>query len=480
MISVDDLNNWIEPMGGHPQAKTPNLSKFADEAMVFQNAYCASPSCNPSRTAIMTGKNPWTTGLYNNPQIWRHVLGDELTLPEYFKIHGYWTGGAGKIFHNNMPDPRSWDEYFPSKIQHFPYYYLPDFDSVNQKMIFTKQDNEIREDSPKGYKFTMPHYKGMYVAFDFKPLPFSTSETGDYSSVKWVSEQLKKDHDQPFFLACGIYRPHLPWYVPQEYFDKFPIDSVQLPNVLENDLIDVPPLGQRTARQFWHQKILENDLWKEAVQGYLASINYADELVGTLLENLNKSDYADNTVVVIFSDHGWQLGEKNDWSKFALWENIINSVLIIKSPPGMPGLAAGNLPEFCVKNVSLVDIFPTLTDLCGLPRKDGLDGHSLVSLLENPHIQWQYPAITSLTDKHFSVMHDNWHYINYNGLEEELYMIDQDIEEWNNLASDISHAKTKLKMKSMIPTDRHELVKTDPIRWEDVLKGTVDFYRRQD
>ncbi|MBT3751237.1 MAG: sulfatase [Bacteroidetes bacterium] len=477
LISVDDLNNWIEPLGGHPQALTPSLSKFAEEAMVFTHAYCASPSCNPSRTALMTGKNPWSTGLYNNPQIWRHVLPDELTLPEYFRQHGYWTGGAGKLFHNNMPDPRSWDEYFPSKIQHFPYYFLPDYDSIKQEMHFTKQDNEIREDDPKGNKFTMPHYRGMYVAFDFEPLPFSAEETGDYSSVKWVSEQLAKEHDKPFFLACGIYRPHLPWYVPQEFFDKFPIEDIQLPKVLENDLEDLPKTGQRTARTFWHNKILENDLWKEAVQGYLASINYADELVGKLLSTLENSDYADNTIIVIFSDHGWQLGEKTDWSKFALWENVINSVLFIKSPKGAPGLPSGSSSENCYSNVSLVDIFPTLTELCGLPSKEGTNGNSLIPVLKNPASNWAYPVITSLGANHYSVRQNEWHYINYNGNEEELYNQSTDPEEWNNIAGREESEVIKKKLKGMIPSERHKLVKTGPIRWADVLSGKTKLYR---
>lgn len=477
LISVDDLNNWIEPLGGHPQALTPSLSKFAEEAMVFTHAYCASPSCNPSRTALMTGKNPWVTGLYNNPQIWRHVLPDELTLPEYFRQNGYWTGGAGKIFHNNMPDPRSWDEYFPSKIQHFPYYFLPDYDSAKHEMYFSKQDNEIREDDPKGYKFTMPHYRRMYVAFDFEPLPFSTEETGDYSSVKWVSEQLNKEHDKPFFLACGIYRPHLPWYVPQEFFDKFPIEDIQLPKVLENDLDDLPPAGQKTARRFWHEKILENDLWKEAVQGYLASINYADELIGQLLNNLDESAYTENTIVVIFSDHGWQLGEKNDWSKFALWENVINSVLIIKAPKGVPGLLSGNSTQNCLSNVSLVDIFPTLTELCGLAPKDGISGSSLVPLLSDPLLDWSNPVITSLGANHYSVRYKDWHYINYNGVEEELYKQTDDPEEWTNLANDPAYQETMLELEAMIPENRHELVKTDHVRWADVLSGKTKMYK---
>lgn len=476
-VSVDDLNNWIEPLGGHPQAQTPNLQKLANQSVNFKKAYCASPSCNPSRTALLTGKHPHVTGLYTNPQIWRHVLPNEVTLPEYFKQAGYWVGGAGKIFHNNMPDPRSWDEYFPSKIKHMPEYYLPAYDSTSNSKYFTKTDNEIREDDPKGVTFNMPVFKKMYVAFDFEPLPFKTAQTGDYSSANWISEQLKKKHDKPFFLACGLYRPHLPWYVPQEFYDKFPLDKVQLPKIYKEDWNDLPTAAQKTAsRGGYHKHIIEAGLWRSAVQGYLASINYADHLVGQLLQNLEDSEYANNTIVVIYSDHGWQLGEKQHWRKFALWENVINTVLMIKVPKGAKGLPSGSKNgTVCNRNVSLVDLFPTLTKLCGLKSKEGITGHNLIPLLDNPTRAWDHPVITSLGDNNFSIVKGKWHYINYNDTEEELYNLTEDPEEWYNLAGDVSYNIIKKQLKEIIPKERHELVRTDPIRWEDVLSGKIKF-----
>lgn len=476
LISVDDLNNWIEPLGGHPQALTPRLSSFAEEAVVFSNSYCASPSCNPSRIALMTGKHPYITGLYSNPQIWRHVLPNEVTLPEYFKQAGYWVGGAGKNFHNNMPDPRSWDEYYPSKIKHMPDYYLPVYDSTSNSKYFTKTDNEIREDDPKGITFNMPVFDNMYIAFDFEPLPFKTEQTGDYSSVKWISDQLKKKHDKSFFLACGLYRPHLPWYVPQEFFDKFPLDEIQLPKVYEDDWEDLPELAKKTARGIYHKHVTEAGLWKKAVQGYLASINFADYLVGQLLQSLDESEYADNTIVIIYSDHGWQLGEKQHWRKFALWENVINTVLMIKVPPGTKGLLSGSrVGVTCYRNVSLVDIFPTLTELCGLNPKEGITGRNLIPLLHNPSAEWNYPVVTTLGDNHYSIIKDQWHYINYNGVEEELYNMEQDPEEWHNLAGDTSFRAIKQQLETLIPQERHEFVPTDPIRWADVLNGKIKF-----
>jgi len=476
-VSVDDLNNWTEPLGGHPQAQTPNLQKFANQSVNFTNAYCTSPSCNPSRTALLTGKHPHVTGLYTNPQIWRHVLPDEVTLPEYFRQAGYWVGGAGKIFHNNMPDPRSWDEYFPSKIKHMPEYYLPAYDSTSNSKYFTKTDNEIREDDPKGVTFNMPVFKRMYVAFDFEPLPFETNQTGDYSSVKWVSDQFKKEHDKPFFLACGLYRPHLPWYVPQEFYNKFPLDEVQLPKIYVEDWNDLPDAAKKTAsRGAYHKHVIEARLWKNAVQGYLASINYADYLVGQLLQELEDSEYANNTIVVIYSDHGWQLGEKQHWRKFALWENVINTVLMIRVPEGAMGLPSGGQNgSICHQNVSLVDLFPTLTELCGLNPKEGITGHNLVPLLKSPSRKWNHPVITSLGDNHYSIIKDVWHYINYDDSEEELYNLDEDPEEWSNLAGDDSYNNIKKQLKEIIPKERHEFVRTDPIRWEDVLSGKIKF-----
>lgn len=479
LISLDDLNDWIEPMGGHPQSLTPNLANFAKEAITFQNAYCASPSCNPSRVALMTGKAPYVTGLYTNPQIWRHILPDETTLPEYFMKAGYWTGGAGKLFHNNMPDPRSWNEYYPSLIQHFPYYYLPYIDPETGQKIFRKQDNELLEDDPKGVTFNMPYKKGTYIAFDWKPLPYETEDTGDYASAKWVIDQLSRKHDRPFFLGCGIYRPHLPLYVPQEYFDKFPIEDIQLPRTLAGDLDDVPETGKKLAgARNDHANVLEAGQWKQAVQGYLASVNYADDLTGRVLDALAKSDYADNTIVIVFSDHGWHLGEKDHWQKFALWENLIKSVLMVSVPDRLLGEAASNQKgSSSYRNVSLIDVFPTLTELCDLPTKQGISGRSLVPLLENPNDEaWSHPVVSMHSHNHFSIRKDDWHYILYDGGGEELYDLKEDPEEWKNLAEKNGYDRVIEELKQHIPTERKPFVKTKPIRWAEVLSGETKFY----
>ena len=477
LISLDDMNDWIAPMGGHPQALTPNLDSFAQTGMTFQRAYAASPSCNPSRTALFSGKAPWVTGVYNNPQIWRHVVGDEKMLPELFSDAGYWTGGAGKIYHNNMPDPRSWDAYFPDKVKHFPDYWLPVQDEATGEKSFALTDNEIREDGSEKVTFAVPPFQGMYMAFDFQPLPVSTEETGDYSSVNWVSEQLKQEHDKPFFLAAGIYRPHLPWYVPQKYYDKFPLEDIRLPELLENDTEDLPSEGQRVARSRYHEVVVGEGLWEEAVQGYLASINYADDLVGKLLSDLDASPYADDTIVVIFSDHGWQLGEKGHWRKFALWEDVLNTVLMVRVPKGVKGLPEGNYSGGTSnRNVSLMDILPTLTELAGIESKEGVSGRSIVPLLSNPDAEWNEPVVSVLGDNQYSVIQGDWHYILYEEGGEELYNLVDDPHEWDNLASLAAYDGVKDRLANHIPTDRAEMVQTGPIRWADVLDGTIDLY----
>jgi arylsulfatase A-like enzyme len=440
-IAVDDLNDWIEPLGGHPQARTPNLNELAEESILFTQNYCASPGCNPSRTALLTGIHTYNSGMYSNYQYWREVLPDAQTMPQFFMENGYWAGGAGKIFHNDQPDPESWDDYYPSKEKHMPDYFLP----------------------KPGKTVNMPAFKNMYGAFDWTPIDITDEETGDFKSVQWVIDQLNRKHEKPFFLACGIYRPHLPWYVPQKYFNMFPIEEVELPKYLENDLEDLGERAKDIAHRAgnYHKHVIEANQWKNAVQGYLASIAYADAMVGRVVNALKKSEYAENTIIVLWSDHGWQLGEKTHWRKFALWENVVRTVLMIKSPEGAPGLPEGSVVGGrCDRVTSLMDIFPTLTDLCGLPEKERLDGHSLVPLLKNPAAEWNYPALTTYDFYEFSVRTQNWRYIHYIDDSEELYDHKTDPEEWINLADKSEYQEIKEKLAGYIPENPAPLVDT--------------------
>jgi len=434
-ISIDDLNDWIEPLGGHPQAVTPNLSRLADQGINFTRAYTASPACNPSRMALLSGRHTYRTGMYSNYQSWKEVMPDVETLPEYFAAHGYWTGGAGKIFHNGQPDPDSWDEYYPSKEKPMPDYFYPS----------------------RGETVGMPMFQDMYTDFDWSPIDIPIEETGDYKSVDWALKELEKDREDPFFLAVGIYRPHVPWYVPREFFELFPLDEVQLPVVVDNDLDDVPARGHNIASRSgnYHKQVIAAGKWREAVQGYLASIAYADALLGKLLDGLGSSSYADDTIVVLWSDHGWQLGEKRHWRKFALWDNIAHVAFMMNVPEDLSGsLPEGTTPGARVERVtSLMDIFPTLVDLAGLPAKKGLDGRSLTPLLRDPETPWDYPAITTYDFDEFSIRTEDFRYIKYIDGGEELYDHRTDREEWVNLADNPDYADIKDELIGHIPTD---------------------------
>lgn len=451
-ISMDDLNDWIEPLGGHPQAITPNFNRLAKNSVLFTHAYTANPACNPSRAAVLSGKAPQTTGVYSNYQDWREVIKDYRSLGGYFRDNGYYAAGAGKLYHYFMVDTTAWDDYWPSQKKNMP----QDFPRDG----FTPEDYKKRSENRT---INMPMFKDMYVAFDWAPLAVKDSLMGDYKSVEWVSDQLRAEQKDPFFLACGIYRPHLPWYVPKKYYDMFPLESIQLPTVLEHDLDDLSDRAKDIAHRGgnYHKHVVKNKQWKKAVQGYLASIAFADAMLGRLLDALENSRYADNTVVVLWSDHGWQLGNKEHWRKFALWENTTKSVLMMHAPKGSPGLLEGSRDgEHSDRIVSLMDIYPTLLDLCGLPPSKKVDGRSLVPLLKNPEAQWNYPAITSYDFGEFSIRTQRWRYTRYIDGSEELYDHTKDEKEWHNLASFPKYQGVIRKMQKHIPKNPTPLKKT--------------------
>ncbi len=438
-ISIDDLNDWVEPLAGNSQALTPSLDRFSKMSVNFTRNYAPSPGCNPSRSAMLTGLHTYSSGMYSNYQDWRNVpkLQEVQTIGQHFRNNGYYTAGAGKIFHYSQVDTLGWDDYYPSIKNPMPQEHFPEKRPAN-----------------------MPPFKYMYNMFDWGPLTISDEETADFESVNYISRQLEKAHDKPFFLAAGIYRPHLPWHAPQKYFDKFPLESIKKPKLLENDISDLGPVAKEiiTRGGNYHKHVVEAGQWKKAIQGYLASIAYADAMVGRLLQALEASPHADNTIVVIWSDHGWQLGEKEHWRKFALWENVLRTVMMIKVPEGLEKMPQGSANGIPTSNLtSLLDIYPTLVDLCNLPGRSDFDGVSLRSMLTNPQENVARPIISTYDYGSFSIRYENWHYIKYIDDSEELYNLEDDPEEWHNLAMNEGLADIKNQLAGFIPENPIDL-----------------------
>ena len=420
-IAVDDLNDWIAPLQGYPGVKTPNITRLAKKGLTFKKAYCSAPVCNPSRTSLLTGVRPSTSGVYHNNQPWRNKLLETITLPQYFTANGYDVVGAGKIFHGAYEDSSSWPLYYD--VPAFP---RPEKIPVNGG-----------------------------ANFDWSPVNVDDEKMGDYKTVQHGIDYLRQAHDKPFFLAIGLIRPHLPWYVPQKYFDMYPLDKIVLPRVKQNDLDDLPETGKQMARTNYgspilrgssdHQFVLEKNQWKKAIQGYLASISFADAQIGRLLDALEKSSYNKNTIIVFFGDHGWHLGEKEHWRKFALWEESTRVPFIMVAP----GITKPN--TICERTVSLMDIYPTLVRLCNFPKKSGLEANDITPLLKDPKMIWNYPALTTMGLGNHAIRSERWRYIRYSDGGEELYDHHNDPYEWKNLAKETKYNAIKKDLAKWFP-----------------------------
>jgi arylsulfatase A-like enzyme len=414
-IAVDDLNDWIGALGKRADVKTPNMDRLAARGVLFTRAYAAAPLCNPSRAALMTGVRPSTSGVYQNNQPWRPPLKDAVTLAQHFMNHGYRVEGGGKIFHNTYNDPASWHEWTKEK------------------------KNPEPPNTPVNGIANTAH-------FDWGPVDAGDEEMGDHQVVSVGVDFLSRKQEKPLFLAIGLIRPHLPFYAPRKYFDLYPLGQVKRPKVLDNDLDDVPPAGRRMAKpEGDHRKVVEADQWEKAVRAYLACISFADAEVGRLLDALDRSEHARNTIIVLWSDHGWHLGEKQHWRKFALWEEATRVTFMVVAP----GVTKPNSRS--ARTVNLMDIYPTLIDLCGLPRKPELEAASLVPLLRDPQAKWERPSLTTYGCINHAVRSERWRYIRYADGSEELYDHDNDPLEWKNLAQDAKYASVKTELAKWLP-----------------------------
>lgn len=437
-IAIDDLRDWVHYLG-YQQVHTPNLDRLAARGVTFTHSYCAAPVCNPSRTALMTGLRPASSGVYDNNTDWRTTIPDVITLPLHFRANGYYAAGAGKIYHESYKRPSDWDDYLTEGTVD------PDDPDGPTKKQAKKAAKAAGSDAPND---------GV-GGIKFKPLNCEDKDMVDYASVSYCLKQLAKPQPstssgqaKPLFLACGIHKPHMPWDVPKKYYDLYPLEKIQLPKVLDRDLDDIPPAGIAMAKpQGDHAAIVKSGRWKEAVQGYLAAITFCDEMIGRLIDGFDKSAYKDNTLICLWSDHGWHLGEKEHWRKFALWEEATRAPFLMI----VPGVTKPG--SVCQRTTDYLNIYPTLCDLCGIPKPAHLQGVSIRPLLENPAAAWDRPAQTTHGFKNHAVRTEQWRYIRYANGDEELYNEQTDPLEWTNLAKDEHYAPVKTELAKFMPTE---------------------------
>ena len=419
-IAIDDLNDWVGFLDGNPQTLTPNMDALASQGMVFERAYCAASISNASRAAIMSGFRPSSTGIYGNANDMyaSPVLVSSLMLPQWLSMHGYYTLSRGKIYHNQGLGSDTWDEWAAG---------AGSYGSPAETPSLGMAYNGMTTDEA--------------VNFDWGGTTAKPADTPDYLNAKWAADILEnRDFEKPFFLACGIFRPHLSWFVPQEYFDKFPLDQIVMPEVDPNDLSDIPgfsPSGD-------YNNASKYNLHKEAVQAYLACVNYADDCVGVILDALNNSQYKDNTIVILWGDHGWHLGEKLRYKKFTLWEEATRVPLIIKAP----GITNPGSRSF--ELVNLLDLYPTITDLCGISPNTNNEGKSLMPVLQGmPEIS-RTTSWTTMGERNYTLRSENRRFIERKGVEEEYYNEIIDPLEHTNLIHNSSYSVEIQAYKSIL------------------------------
>lgn len=424
MLCIDDMNDWTGFLGGHPQAKTPNMDRLAEKGVNFTNAHCTAPGCSPSRNAILFGVEPHNSGLYpfyNINHIEPGVLDDYLPLPELFKNSGYTTCGLTKVWHNpdrTYREKEQWDEY--------RYYgngnlnlikdkgYVPD--PYNKRIVGCPVDNPLE---------------------DFQ----------DYRSAMHAVHFLEKDHEKPFFLAVGFILPHTPFLPPLENWNRFP-DTIEEPPFKADDLTDIPLAGQANAQIYVEIPVRRDNAWEDIRHAYLACINFTDDNVGRVLDALEKSPYADNTIVVLWSDHGFHLGEKRSFSKFSLWNEATRTPFIIYDPRGRGGNG-----KICAEPVGLINVYRTLCDLVGLDAPEYVDGQTLAPWLDNPAKEKETPAMTTWGRGNYTLRTKTWRYTRYFDGTEELYNESEDPNEWTNLAGNPEYKSLMEKFARQLPSE---------------------------
>lgn len=463
-IAIDDLNDWIGCLDGHPQALTPNIDRLAARGLLFTNAHCASPACNPSRSTIFSGEMPWRTGVWSNEskklvQLHR----DKIVLSKAFAAAGYETLATGKLLHSEEANQAWFNQEFTPEQRWSPL--------TKKGTDYTKQEQASKgSDNPRHVARTadgrsvvlplnrMPSDRNPDnkngESFDWGPFDVPDSDMGDTQITDWAINKLNAGFDKPFFLAVGYYRPHIPLWAPKQYFQRFDGVEIQLPRILQNDLSDIGDTGRKWAVEAvtagLHESVLKHNQWQEAVKAYLACTTFVDHQVGRLLDALDSGKYGTNTSIVLWSDHGWHLGEKQHWGKWTGWERSTRVPLMIVPPQNIADKFAKS-GQRCDAPVSLIDLYPTLTELCDVKPPYELDGESLVPLLHNPQRITNRIVVTVFDKGNISLRNDVWRFISYADGSEELYNLKVDPNEWYNVVQDAENTKTVEQFRDAIP-----------------------------
>jgi uncharacterized sulfatase len=429
-IVSDDLSADLGCYG-HPLVKSPNIDRLAARGVRFDRAYCQYPLCNPSRSSVMTGRRPDATKVFNNGPHFREFLPEVVTLPQAFRTQGYYTARVGKLYHAGVPmeigmdgkdDPPSWDAV------------------VNPRGRDVTDTNLLVNFTPR---------RSLGSCLCYLKAEGASEEQTDGRAATEAIRLLEQNQSRPFFIGVGFYRPHSPHIAPKKFFELYPLEKIPAPGSSAGSLAGIPAPAKFMTPPHWGATEQQQ---REVIQAYYASVSFVDEQVGRLLDALDRLKLADNTLVVFWSDNGYLLGQHGQWMKTMLFEEAARVPLVIAGP----GAARGTP---CPRPVELLDLYPTLADLCGLKPPPGLEGRTLRPLLESPHAVWPHPAYTQvlrLADKNrprgISVRTERWRYTEWNQGKSgrELYDHERDPAELSNLAENPEYAPQLAELRALL------------------------------